>query len=134
VLINDAAVPPSDVRFLVGFHGYAQNAEEMLTELDRLPNCDAWTRVSVQALHRFYLRGDEKIVASWMTRQDRELAIADNVDYVDRVVRSLLADAPQAPVVFVGFSQGVRWHTAPASWAPAPLEVSLPSAVTSHPM
>jgi len=107
VLIKDAGVPRSDVRFLVAFHGYAQSAEDMLAELDRLPGSDSWTRVSVQALHRFYLRGDEKVVASWMTRQDRELAIADNIVYVDRVVRSLLADAPHAPVVFVGFSQGV---------------------------
>ena len=79
----------------------------MLAELDHLSNRNAWTLVSVQALHRFYLRGDEKIVASWMTRQDRELAIADNIVYIDRVVRSLVAEAPQAPVVFVGFSQGV---------------------------
>ena len=42
-----------------------------------------------------------------MTRQDRELAITDNIAYVDRVVSTLLADAPQTPVVFVGFSQGV---------------------------
>jgi len=107
VLIKDAGVSPSDARFLVGFHGYAQNAEDMLAELDHLSNRNAWTLVSVQALHRFYLRGDEKIVASWMTRQDRELAIADNIVYIDRVVRSLVAEAPQAPVVFVGFSQGV---------------------------
>ena len=107
VLIKDAGVSPSDVRFLVGFHGYAQDAEDMLAELDRLPGSDSWTLVSIQALHRFYSRGNEKIVASWMTRQDRELTIADNIVYVDRVVRSLLADAPQAPVVFVGFSQGV---------------------------
>jgi len=107
VLIKDAGVSPSDVRFLVGFHGYAQNAEDMLAELDHLSNRNAWTLVSVQALHRFYLRGDERIVASWMTRQDRELAIADNIVYIDRVVRSLVAEAPQAPVVFVGFSQGV---------------------------
>jgi predicted esterase len=107
VLIKDAGVSPSDVRFLVGFHGYAQSAEDMLSELDRLPGSDLWTRVSIQALHRFYSRGDEKVVASWMTRQDREIAIADNIAYIDRVVRSLLTEAPQAPVVFVGFSQGV---------------------------
>ena len=75
--------------------------------LDRIPGSDQWTLVSVQALHRFYSRGNERVVASWMTRQDRELAITDNIAYVDRVVSTLLADAPQTPVVFVGFSQGV---------------------------
>jgi len=63
--------------------------------------------VSVQALHRFYSRGHEKVVASWMTRQDREQAIADNLGYVNRVINALLADAPEVPVIFVGFSQGV---------------------------
>jgi predicted esterase len=106
-LVKDATASNTESRFLVGFHGYAQNAEDMLAELDRLPGSDAWTLVSIQALHRFYARGNERTVASWMTREDRELAIADNVVYVDRVVRSLLADTPQSPVVFVGFSQGV---------------------------
>ncbi len=82
-LIRDATAANSDSRFLVGFHGYAQNAEDMLAELDRLPGADAWSLVSIQALHRFYARGNERVVASWMTRQDRELAIADNLVYVD---------------------------------------------------
>jgi predicted esterase len=107
VLIKDAAASNSAPGLLVGFHGYAQNAEDMLAELARIPGSDVWTLVSIQALHRFYSRGNERVVASWMTRQDRELAIADNMAYVDRVVRSLLADAPNAPVVFIGFSQGV---------------------------
>ena len=107
VLIKDAVAPNADARFLIGFHGYAQNAEDMLRELDQIPGSDAWTLVSIQALHRFYSRGNERVVASWMTRQDRELAIADNIAYVDSVVRSLLANAFEAPVVFIGFSQGV---------------------------
>jgi predicted esterase len=107
VLIKEAGAANTDRRLLVGFHGYAQNAEDMLAELDRIPGGDAWTRVSIQALHQFYSRGNERVVASWMTRQDRDLAIADNIRYVDSVVRSLLVDAPQTPVVFVGFSQGV---------------------------
>lgn len=105
-LIKDAVVSSSAFRLLIGFHGYAQTAEDMLAELERLPGSEHWTLVSVQALHRFYARGNERVVASWMTRQDRELAIADNIAYIDRLVLTLLADGPQAPVVFVGFSQG----------------------------
>ncbi len=105
-LIKDAVVSSSAFRLLIGFHGYAQTAEDMLAELERLPGSEHWTLVSVQALHRFYARGNERVVASWMTRQDRELAIADNIAYIDRLVRTLLTDGPQAPVVFVGFSQG----------------------------
>src|SRR5207249_1828450 len=91
---------------LVGFHGYAQSAEDMLSELELIPGSERWTLVSVQALHRFYARG-QKVVASWMTRQDRDDAIADNLAYVDRAVGAVLADADNARVVFVGFSQGV---------------------------
>jgi predicted esterase len=108
VLIKDAAASTSRSRLLVGFHGYAQNAEEMLAELERIPGSEQWTLVSAQALHRFYTRGDEKVVASWMTRQDRELAIADNVVYVDHVVEALLREFPkETRIVFAGFSQGV---------------------------
>jgi len=89
-------------RLLIGFHGYAENADKHLGELEKL-GLD-WTLVAVQALHRFYTRGDENVVASWMTRQDREDAIADNLDYVRRVVDAM---APYDTLAFAGFSQGV---------------------------
>ena len=63
VLIRDAA-DASHRRLLVGFHGYAQSAEDMLSELEQIPGGEQWTLVSVQALHRFYARRMEKIVAS----------------------------------------------------------------------
>jgi predicted esterase len=106
-LIKDPVISSSTSRLLVGFHGYGQNAEEMAAELDRIPGSEQWTLVSVQALNRFYARGDRDIVASWMTRQDREFAIADNIAYVDRVVATLLSGAPDSRIVFAGFSQGV---------------------------
>jgi predicted esterase len=95
------------MRLLVGFHGYAQDAEDMMSELEQIPGSQEWTILSVQALHRFYSRGQEKVVASWMTRQDREQAIEDNVQYVNQVIATLLPDAQEIPMVFVGFSQGV---------------------------
>jgi hypothetical protein len=62
---------------LVGFHGYAEDAETHLTALQAIAGVDRWLVVAVQALHPFYTR-DQRIVANWMTSQDRELAIADN--------------------------------------------------------
>ena len=109
-LIKDAAVPSSSSSsgLLVGFHGYAQSAEDMLAELELIPGSERWTLVSVQGLHRFYARGHGKVVASWMTREDREQAIADNLGYVNRVVGGALrAVGDEATVVFLGFSQGV---------------------------
>ncbi|HJW93009.1 MAG TPA: phospholipase [Thermoanaerobaculia bacterium] len=90
-------------RLLIGFHGYAQNAEEHLADLEPIPGVESWTIAAVQGLHRFYRSRSELVVASWMTRQDRETAIADNIDYVRRVVDSF---GEQDRLVFAGFSQG----------------------------
>jgi predicted esterase len=102
-LVEGASVPHAPL--LVGFHGYGQNAEALLDDLRRIPGAEAWTLVSVQALHRFYNRSHH-VVASWMTSQDRELAIADNLAYVARVVAELRAETGATKLVFAGFSQG----------------------------
>src|SRR5262245_25946469 len=73
---------PGPWPLIVGFHGYAESADDHLEALQAIPGTDSWLLVAVQALHRFYARREQRVVASWMTRQDRELAIADNVDYV----------------------------------------------------
>jgi len=93
--------------WLVGFHGYAHNAEIFLGLLRGVALPDGWLLASVQALHPFYGRNDE-VVANWMTRQDRELAIADNIAYVDAVLDDLEgAHGVPDTLVFAGFSQGV---------------------------
>jgi len=106
-VIKDATEISSPMRLLVGFHGYGQSAEDMLEELDRIAGSQKWTMVSVQGLHRFYSRSQDKVVASWMTRQDREHAIADNIAYVDRTIAALAGNAADVVIVFIGFSQGV---------------------------
>jgi predicted esterase len=106
VLLEPAARPSGTTGLLVAFHGYGQSAEEMLAEIARINGIGAWRVASVQGLHRFYARRDERIVASWMTRQDRELAMADNIAYVDSVVDKVWTEHETAPLVFVGFSQG----------------------------
>jgi predicted esterase len=103
ILIGDPAVSFSG-RVLIGCHGYAQNAAILLDEMRRIPGADAWRLISVQALHRFYTRGDQAVVASWMTREDRDAAIADNTAYLARVVREHAADA--TTIDYLGFSQG----------------------------
>jgi predicted esterase len=92
---------------LVGFHGYGENAERHLEQLLRISGIDAWMLASVQGLHRFYTPRMDEVVASWMTRQDREQAIADNIAFVDRVVSTIRRDFETSRLVFAGFSQGV---------------------------
>ena len=93
---------------LVGFHGYGQNAVGHLETLWGIPGVEGWRLASIQALHRFYQTRTGLVVASWMTSQDREQAIRDNVAYVGDVVTALRsAAAPGTPLVYAGFSQGV---------------------------
>ena len=92
----------SSQRLLVGFHGYGENAEKNLEELEKIDGIADWNVAAIQGLHRFYNRAEE-VIASWMTRQDRELAIADNIEYVHAVVDAL---KPYNTLVFAGFSQG----------------------------
>ena len=100
--------PPGPEGVLVGFHGYAEGAETQLERLRSIPGADRWLLVSVQGLHRFYQRRTNDVVAGWMTRQDRELAIADNLAYVAGVMDAIGREWPGAPrVVLAGFSQGV---------------------------
>jgi predicted esterase len=107
VLVDDPD-EPGPLRLLVGFHGYGQNADEMLEMLRSIPDASSWTRASVQALHRFYRgRSATTTVASWMTRQDRDILIADNLAYVDTAVTSAIGERRISKLVYCGFSQGV---------------------------
>jgi predicted esterase len=104
----ESAAASEPVRVLVGFHGYSENADAQLDRLRRSPGAPRWHLVSIQALNRFYQRRSDEVVASWMTRQDRELAIADNIAYVARVVDAIAGElGDPSALVFSGFSQGV---------------------------
>jgi predicted esterase len=93
---------------LVGFHGYGEGAEVQLERMRRIPGAERWLLVSIQGLHRFYQRRANEVVASWMTRQDRELAIADNLAYVAAVIDAVADERRGSPrLVLTGFSQGV---------------------------
>ncbi|BDU73737.1 alpha/beta hydrolase [Mesoterricola silvestris] len=133
-LVEPASRPGAPI--LVGFHGYGQCAEEMLEDLRRIPG--DWTRVSVQALHRFYSPKTREVVGSWMTAQDRDRAIEDNVAYVRGVVADVRAGGRDGRLVFAGFSQGaaMAWRAA-ARCGPCHglviLGGDLPPDVAAHP-
>ena len=90
---------------LAGFHGYGENAAIQLERLQGLPGAASWTLMSVQGLHRFYDRRTNEVVASWMTSEDREDAISDNLAYVSAALEGVHYSR-SAPMVFAGFSQG----------------------------
>jgi predicted esterase len=108
-LVGEPAAAPM-TGMIVGFHGYAQNAETMAADLESIPGASTWLRIAVQGLHRFYTKSGQ-VVANWMTTEDRDLAIADNIAYVKRVVEQVRATQAVGlgggvPLVLLGFSQG----------------------------
>jgi predicted esterase len=102
VLYCDGA--ESSAGLVVAFHGYGHCAGDVLASVQQIPGIDHWRVAAPEALHRFYTRDQQKVVGSWMTREDRDLAIADNLAYVARVIDRI--GPGSAPIVFVGFSQG----------------------------
>jgi predicted esterase len=104
-----------DMPLLVGFHGYAEDARTHLEALQRIPGSENWLLCAVQALHPFYRGRSSDVVASWMTKLDRELAIEDNVRYVGDVIRRVREEhATSGVLAIIGFSQGVAmaWRAA----------------------
>lgn len=100
-------VPDHSRATLVGFHGYKETAAIQMEVLRKIARGRPVGLVSIQGLHRFYSRGGE-VVASWMTKEDRELAIADNLAYVGKVLTAVANDTgTPRPLIYVGFSQGV---------------------------
>jgi predicted esterase len=100
----------------------------MLAELARVRGDRPWLLVSIQALHRFYSKAST-VVASWMTREDREAAIEDNVTYVASVLHEVARDySTTETIVYAGFSQGVAMAYRASAFARGP-RVPKPSGV-----
>src|SRR5437762_14191850 len=104
VLVRAAAAAASR-GLLVGFHGYMENAAIQMARMADIPGASMWTLVSIQGLHRFYRGRTNEVVASWMTREDRDAAIADNIAYVAAALDGVPHDA-SSRIMFMGFSQG----------------------------
>ena len=94
-------------RLLVGFHGYAEPAAAAMERLQSIAGSGEWLLVAIQGLNRFYRGRSQDVVAGWMTREDRELAIADNIAYVSNVLDAVAREwGGEERLVFVSFSQG----------------------------
>lgn len=114
--------PAGAVATLVGFHGYQENAALQMDVLRRIAGARPINLISIQALNRFYTRAGD-VVAGWMTREDRDLAIADNIAYVAEVMTALADEyGVVRPLVYAGFSQGVAMAYRAAAFVPWPCD------------
>lgn len=90
----------------IALHGYGQRANRFIQKF-----ADMGEEVFVLApegLSYFYWQGlDGPVVASWMTKEQREEEIANYCDYLDRLYQEFLPQIPaQAELRVLGFSQG----------------------------
>lgn len=103
-------LPAGDGSFplLVCFHGYGQKADDQLALLRSIPGSGRFILCSIEALHPFInVKGVPG--ASWMSGQDRELRITENVSYVDAVIGRVMESQPvDGRLVMHGFSQGAN--------------------------
>lgn len=96
-------------------HGYAQLANYFLKNFDDLNNGKNLI-VAPEGLHRFYWKGfSDRVVASWMTKEDRGNDIKDYVNYLNAVYAEVFSSLKNKKVKInvLGFSQGtatvLRW-------------------------
>lgn len=108
-------------------HGYGQLAGYFIRHFGALAAADSGlVVVAPEGLSRFYLRGnDGRVGASWMTRDDRQHEIDDQIGFLNQLAGNILAHCPaDAHITALGFSQGTatvgRW-LAQAPFRPAHL-------------
>jgi len=94
-------------------HGYGQLARFFLPAFDAFKE-DRFI-IAPEGLSRFYTDDSfSRVGSSWMTREDRDEEIGDQIAYLDELARSVRRECPtNATVHVLGFSQGVstasRW-------------------------
>ena len=115
-------IPEHSRATLIGFHGYQENAAITLDVLKQIAADRPIGLVSIQGLHRFYTRAND-VIASWMTKEDRDLAIADNIAYVSKVLAAITDEyGITRPLIYAGFSQGVAMAYRAAAFAQRPCD------------
>lgn len=93
-------------------HGYGQLAEYFMKKFEGIPK-DHFI-VAPEGMHRFYLNGNSgRVGASWMTKEERETDISDNISWLNALDKEIQKDKRFEKVIVLGFSQGgataARW-------------------------
>ncbi|MBL7851806.1 MAG: alpha/beta hydrolase [Cyclobacteriaceae bacterium] len=102
------------------FHGYGQLAQYFLRKFEPLTEHGIFL-LAPEGLSRFYLseltnagRADNRVGATWMTRENRLMDIDNYIRYLNGVFAKELDDT-KAPITLLAFSQGCatacRWAT-----------------------
>jgi len=111
-MLGDKKLQPHTL--IMVLHGYGMQASEFIKQFESVVKPGVWV-VAPEGLSRFYKKGfSGDVVASWMTRDDRQLEIDDYVSYLD-ALHQHLSKGIELKTVLLGFSQGCatgsRWFS-----------------------
>ena len=104
--------PDTCEQILFVLHGYGQSAAYFIKNFEGLS--EKYLIIAPEAMHQFYLSGSSgRVGASWMTKEEREVAITDNLVYLENLRNHLVYELGNKPMIVLGFSQGgataARW-------------------------
>lgn len=104
-------------------HGYGQLAKYFLPKFSGLVNKETCV-IAPEGLARFYLEdvnsrsqsGNNKVGATWMTRENRLADIQNYLDYLTAIFKKEIPEGYTGQITLLGFSQGAatvsRWALA----------------------
>ena len=98
-------------KVIYALHGYGQLARYFIQKLE---NLNDYLIVAPEGMHRFYLKGSNgRVGASWMTKEAREMDIADNIQFLNELDSKISHEYSIQERILLGFSQGgataIRW-------------------------
>jgi predicted esterase len=106
---------PQNQEIWIVLHGYGQLAKFFLYKFITLHSTYRYI-LAPEALSRYYLDPHySRVGASWMTKEDRNTDIDDNMRYLDTLFQTHIQPhlLPHTKIILLGFSQGAatawRW-------------------------
>ena len=105
------------------FHGYGQLAEFFIRKFLPLDSAERLI-IAPEGTNYAYLKDfDGRVGANWMTRHEREMAIANNHRFFEKLMQSILEKFTEMPKIHIlGFSQGAATATRWASQWEMPID------------
>jgi predicted esterase len=97
--------PEKASHIVYALHGYGQLAEFFIRKFQNLS--EKYFIVAPEGMHRFYLNGSSgRVGASWMTKEERELDISDNLNWLNLLDQEIELKWQFEKKIILGFSQG----------------------------
>ncbi|MBL7871076.1 MAG: hypothetical protein JNM78_05660 [Cyclobacteriaceae bacterium] len=106
-------ITPQTKKIWFVIHGYGQLGQYFIKKFSVLENPETCV-IAPEGLSRFYLEdvskrsqsGDQKVGATWMTRENRLMDIENYLTYLNSVFRKEIPTSFDGQITLFGFSQG----------------------------